>query len=177
MGRGVTAELAGLRLEGASFEVDLEPRPELTPAGAEQAVMRFSANPGEPLAPLARVASGGELARVMLAIKTVGATADTLPTLVFDEVDAGIGGEAALQVGLRLAGLGAFKQVLVVTHLAQIAAYGDRHLLVEKAPGAGGRNLGAVRELATGDGRAAELARMMSGTVTDKALARAHELL
>jgi DNA repair protein RecN (Recombination protein N) len=177
MGRGVTAELAGLRLEGARFEVDLEPRPELTPAGAEQVVMRFSANPGEPLAPLARVASGGELARVMLAIKTVGATADTLPTLVFDEVDAGIGGEAALQVGLRLAGLGAAKQVLVVTHLAQIAAYGDRHLLVEKAPGAGGRNLVAVRELAAGDGRAAELARMMSGTVTDKALARAHELL
>ena len=177
MGRGVTAELAGLRLEGARFVVELEPRPELTPAGAEQAVMRFSANPGEPLALLARVASGGELARVMLAIKTVGAAADSLPTLVFDEVDAGIGGEAALQVGLRLAGLGASKQVLVVTHLAQIAAYGDRHLLVEKAPGAEGRNLVAVRRLAAGDGRAAELARMMSGSVTDKALARAHELL
>jgi DNA repair protein RecN (Recombination protein N) len=177
MGQGVTAELAGLRLEGARFRVDLEPRPELTPSGAEQAVMRFSANPGEPLAPLARVASGGELARLMLAVKTVGAAADSPPTLVFDEVDAGIGGEAALQVGLRLAGLGAAKQVLVVTHLAQIAAYGDRHLLVEKAPGAEGRNLVAVRVLAAGDGRAAELARMMSGSVTDKALARAHELL
>ena len=73
MGREVTGELAGLRLEGAHFEVGLEPRPELTPSGAEQALMRFSANPGEPLGPLARVASGGELARVMLAIKTVGA--------------------------------------------------------------------------------------------------------
>jgi DNA repair protein RecN (Recombination protein N) len=179
MGAGVSAELAGLRLESARFEVALEARPELTPAGAEQAVMRFSANPGEPLAPLARVASGGELARVMLAIKTVGAAADSLPTLVFDEVDAGIGGEAALQVGIRLAALGAAKQVLVVTHLAQIAAFGDRHLLVEKALGAEGRNLVAVRELAGdgGGGRAAELARMMSGSVTDKALARARELL
>jgi DNA repair protein RecN (Recombination protein N) len=177
MGREVSAELAGLRLEGARFEVALEPRPELTPAGAEQALMRFSANPGEPLGPLSRVASGGELARVMLAIKTVGAEADSLPTLVFDEVDAGIGGEAALQVGVRLAALGATKQVLVVTHLAQIAAFGDHHLLVEKAVGGEGRNLVAVRELAGPGGRAPELARMMSGSVTDKALARAHELL
>jgi DNA repair protein RecN (Recombination protein N) len=177
MGRHVSEELAGLRLEGARFEVGLEPRPELTPAGAEQALMRFSANPGEPLGLLARVASGGELARVMLAIKTVGAEADSLPTLVFDEVDAGIGGEAALQVGVRLAALGATKQVLVVTHLAQIAAFGDHHLLVEKASGAEGRNLVAVRELAGPQGRAPELARMMSGSVTDKALARAHELL
>jgi DNA repair protein RecN (Recombination protein N) len=113
----------------------------------------------------------------MLAIKTVGAEADSLPTLVFDEVDAGIGGEAALQVGVRLAALGATKQVLVVTHLAQIAAFGDHHLLVEKSAGAEGRNLVAVRELAGPHGRAPELARMMSGTVTDKALARAHELL
>jgi DNA repair protein RecN (Recombination protein N) len=113
----------------------------------------------------------------MLAIKTVGAAADSLPTLVFDEVDAGIGGEAALQVGVRLAALGGTRQVLVVTHLAQIAAYGDHHLVVEKAVGAEGRNLVAVRELEGAGGRAAELARMMSGSVTDKALARAHELL
>ena len=177
MSREVGVELAGLRLEGARFEVALEPRPELTPAGAEQALMRFSANPGEPLGPLARVASGGELARVMLAIKTVGAEADRLPTLVFDEVDAGIGGEAALQVGVRLAALGATKQVLVVTHLAQIAAFGDHHLVVEKTVGAQGRNLVRVRELDGAEGRAGELARMMSGSVTAKALARAHELL
>jgi DNA repair protein RecN (Recombination protein N) len=139
--------------------------------------MRFSANPGEPLGPLARVASGGELARVMLAIKTVGAEADRLPTLVFDEVDAGIGGEAALQVGVRLAALGATKQVLVVTHLAQIAAFGDHHLVVEKAAGVEGRNLVSVRELDGAAARAPELARMMSGSVTAKALARAHELL
>src|SRR5207302_400267 len=141
LARQVAAELGGLRLAGARFEVAFEPRTELGPEGAEQAVMMFSANPGEPLGALARVASGGELARVMLAIKTVGAEADRLPTLIFDEVDAGIGGEAALQVSVRLRGLGGAKQVLVVTHLAQIACFGDHHLVVEKRLGEEGRNL------------------------------------
>jgi DNA repair protein RecN (Recombination protein N) len=173
----VAAELTGLRLEGARFEVALRARPEIGPNGAESAEMMFSANPGEPIAPLARVASGGELARLMLAIKTVGADADRLPTLVFDEVDAGIGGEAAVQVGLRLKALGARHQVLVVTHLAQIAAFADHHLLVEKVPGEDGRNVVSVRELTSDEDRAKELARMMSGGVTPKAMARAHELL
>jgi DNA repair protein RecN (Recombination protein N) len=177
MQKAVTAELAGLRLEGSRFEVELRPGTEIGPGGAEVAEMMFSANPGEPIAPLARVASGGELARLMLAIKTVGADADRLPTLVFDEVDAGIGGEAAIQVGLRLKGLGARHQVLVVTHLAQIASFADHHLVVEKSPGADGRNVVTVRELTSDEERAAELARMMSGGVTPKALARAHELL
>src|SRR6266851_163467 len=109
--------------------------------------------------------------------KAVGADADRMPTLVFDEVDAGIGGEAATQVGLRLKALGIKRQVLVVTHLAQIASFADHHLLVEKSPGADGRNVVSVRELRSEDERAAELARMMSGGVTAKALARAHELL
>jgi DNA repair protein RecN (Recombination protein N) len=139
--------------------------------------MMFSANPGEPIAPLAKVASGGELARVMLAIKTAGAGADMVPTLVFDEVDAGIGGEAAIQVGMRLKKLGARHQVLVVTHLAQIASFADHHLVVEKAPGRDGRNVVTVRELGTDEEKARELARMMSGGVTAKAMARAHELL
>src|SRR5207302_1339093 len=130
-----------------------------TADGAESAEMMFSANPGEPLAPLARVASGGELARVMLAIRAVGAQAERLPTLIFDEVDAGIGGEAALQVGLRLKALGTGRQVLVVTHLAQIACFADHHLVVEKAAGPEGRNLVRVRELTTREERATELAR------------------
>ena len=177
MQKAVAGELAGLRLEGARFEIALRPVAEIGPTGAEGAEMMFSANPGEPLQPLARVASGGELARVMLAIKTVGADADRLPTLVFDEVDAGIGGEAAVQVGLRLKALGSRHQVLVVTHLAQIAAFADHHLLVEKSPGPDGRNVVSVRELTSDDERARELARMMSGGVTAKAVARAHELL
>src|SRR5262249_44955154 len=125
----------------------------------------------------ARVASGGELSRVMLAIRAAGAESEELPTLVFDEVDAGIGGEAAVQVGLRLKALGARRQVLVVTHLAQIACFADHHLIVEKAPDAGGRHVVRVRELVNEEERARELARMMSGTITDKALARAHELI
>ena len=177
MQKAVAAELDGLRLEGARFAVELLPRPEIAPEGAEVVEMMLSANPGEPLAPLARVASGGELARLMLAIKTVGADADRLPTLVFDEVDAGIGGEAAIQVGLRLKALGTKRQVLVVTHLAQIASFADHHLVVEKSPGADGRNVVSVRELSSDEERAAELARMMSGGVTPKALARARELL
>jgi DNA repair protein RecN (Recombination protein N) len=177
MQKAVTAELDGLRLEGARFEIELRAQAEIGPAGAEVAEMMFSANPGEPLAPLARVASGGELARVMLAVKTVGADADRLPTLVFDEVDSGIGGEAAIQVGLRLKALGARHQVLVVTHLAQIASFADHHLLVEKSPGTDGRNVVTVRELTSDEDRARELARMMSGGVTAKAVARAHELL
>jgi DNA repair protein RecN (Recombination protein N) len=173
----VADELQGLRLEGSRFEIILRPLDEIGPAGAEAAEMMFSANPGEPIAPLARVASGGELARVMLAVKSATADADRLPTMVFDEVDAGIGGEAAIQVGLRLKALGARHQVLVVTHLAQIASFADHHLLVEKAPGHDGRNVVTVRELVSGEEKAAELARMMSGSVTDKAMARARELL
>ena len=177
MEKAVDAELQGLRLDGSRFEVSLRVLGDVGPTGAEESEMMFSANPGEPLAPLAKVASGGELARVMLAIKTVGADADRLPTMVFDEVDSGIGGEAAIQVGLRLKALGARHQVLVVTHLAQIASFADHHLVVEKAPGRDGRNLVTVRELTRTDERAAELARMMSGGVTAKAVARAHELL
>ena len=177
MQNAVAAELQGLRLEGARFGVELRSKADIDATGAEAAEMMFSANPGEPIAPLARVASGGELARVMLAIKTVAADTDRLPTMVFDEVDAGIGGEAAIQVGLRLKALGARHQVLVVTHLAQIASFADHHLAVEKSPGRDGRNVVTVRELTSEADKAAELARMMSGGVTDKAMARAHELL
>ena len=177
MEKAVSAELLGLRLEGSRFEVALQPQADIGPTGAEVAEMMFSANPGEPIAPLAKVASGGELARVMLAIKTVNADADRLATLVFDEVDAGIGGEAAIQVGLRLKALGARHQVLVVTHLAQIASFADHHLVVEKAPDREGRNVVVVRELKSEEEKARELARMMSGGVTVKAVARARELL
>jgi len=177
MEEAVTAELEGLRLEGARFAVELRPVADIVAGGAEVAEMMFSANPGEPMAPLARVASGGELARLMLAIKTVSAAVDRIPTLVFDEVDAGIGGETAVQVGVRLKALGARHQVLVVTHLAQIACFADHHLVVEKSPGPDGRNVVGVRELRSDDERSHELARMMSGGVTPKALARARELL
>ena len=177
MQAAVIAELEGLRLEGSRFAVELREKADIGPDGADAVELMFSANQGEPIAPLARVASGGELARLMLAIKTVSAAVDQIPTLVFDEVDAGIGGETAVQVGTRLKALGARHQVLVVTHLAQIASFADHHLVVEKSPGPDGRNVVGVRELRSDDDRAHELARMMSGGVTVKALARARELL
>ncbi|MDQ6773656.1 MAG: DNA repair protein RecN, partial [Candidatus Dormibacteraeota bacterium] len=177
LGPAVAAELAGLGLEGSAFEVRLTARDVLGADGAEQALMWFSANAGEPPAPLARVASGGELSRVMLAVRSASAEVDPVPTLVFDEVDAGIGGEAATQVGLRLSRLGVCQQVLVVTHLAQIAAFADQHLVVEKAAGQDGRIVVRVRRLQGPEERALELARMMSGRVTAKAIARAQELM
>jgi DNA repair protein RecN (Recombination protein N) len=120
---------------------------------------RFAANPGEELAPLARVASGGELARTMLALRLV--ITEAPPTLVFDEVDAGIGGEAALAVGRALARLGAPHQVLVVTHLAQVAAYADAQVAVDKREDRG-RTLVTAASV-DGDARAIELSRMLSG--------------
>lgn len=172
----VATELAGLGLSGARFEISLHGA-ELGPGGRDGVEMRFTANPGEPMAALARVASGGELARVMLAIKSATAEVDRLPTLVFDEVDAGIGGEVARQVGLRLKQLGAHRQVLVVTHLAQIAAFAGHHLAVRKQESSDGRRVVLVEELRERRARAEELARMMSGAVTAKAVARAEEML
>jgi DNA repair protein RecN (Recombination protein N) len=176
LGRDVKEELAGLSLADAAFEVRLLPRTQPTAEGAEQAEMVFSANPGEAAAPLVKVASGGELARVMLAIRTAGAEADRLPTLVFDEVDAGIGGEAAVQVGFRLKRLGAVRQVLVVTHLAQVAAHADRQVSVRKGE-VDGRTVALTTELGPEE-RIVELSRMLSGSPdSDTARRHARELL
>jgi DNA repair protein RecN (Recombination protein N) len=121
----------------------------------------LGANPGEPLLPLSKVASGGELARTMLALRLV-VVADAPPTMVFDEVDAGIGGEAALAVGQALAAVGRQHQVLVVTHLAQVAAFADQQLAVTKRLRRS-RIVAAVRALDP-EARVVELARMLSGT-------------
>jgi DNA repair protein RecN (Recombination protein N) len=129
----------------------------------------LAANPGEDLAPLARVASGGELARTMLALRLV--VTEAPPTLVFDEVDAGVGGQAALAVGRSLASLGATHQVLVVTHLAQVAAYADAQVAVDKRE-ANGRTVVSASAVG-GDARAVELSRMLSG-MPSSATARDH---
>ena len=137
----------------------------------------LAANPGEPAAPLTKVASGGELARTMLALRLAltgagrGDAGGAVPTLVFDEVDAGIGGEAALAVGRSLAALSRDHQVLVVTHLAQVAAFADSQVVVEKEE-SGGRTI-STASVAEGDGRIRELARMLSGQ-PDAGPARAH---
>jgi DNA repair protein RecN (Recombination protein N) len=139
--------------------------------GLDRVEMRLSANPGLPMRPLAKAASGGELSRVMLAVRVVLAGVDRTPTLVFDEVDAGVGGRTAAAVGQRLARLARSHQVLVVTHLPQIAAYADRHFVVEKRSAAGQTST-AVRALDTG-GRVTELSRMLSG-MEGSGLAQAH---
>ncbi|MGH9018075.1 MAG: DNA repair protein RecN, partial [Acidimicrobiales bacterium] len=140
----------------------------------EDVTLLLGANPGEPVLPLAKVASGGELARAMLALRLV--LTDAPPTIVFDEVDAGIGGEAALAVGRALAEVATGHQVLVVTHLAQVAAYAGHQVGVHKEV-TGNRTL-AVSAALDDDGRVVELARMLSGQPeSDTARRHARELL
>ena len=174
----VTAELRPLRLERARFTVSLEPlQPEAwTARGMEQASFLIAANPGQPPGPLARVASGGELSRLMLALKVVLAGRSQVPTLVFDEVDSGVGGATAAGVGERLARVADGVQVLVVTHSPQVAARGDHHLRILKTVA---RDRTETRaEPLEGRGRREEIARMLAGeTVTEAARAAADSLL
>jgi len=166
LAKGVLAEMKELALGAARFEVLVEegagdPVEEATEAGPGRVEFLFQANPGEPLLPLARVASGGELARVALALKSRLAEADRTPVLVFDEVDAEVGGRLGPAVAARLRAVAAGRQVLVVTHIPSIAAAADQHLRVTKEV-AGGRTTAAVEEL-SGAARERELAEMVSG--------------
>ena len=167
----VERALRALGMERAVFEVGLEPAAEIGARGADRVELRLSTNPGEEVKALARVASGGELSRTMLALKSVLARADRVPTLVFDEVDAGIGGRVASVVAQTLASAAEGRQVLCVTHLAPIAAFAAHHLRVSKSV-RGGRTRMAVAPLA-GDERVEEVARMLGGTTTTAA-AREH---
>ncbi len=161
-----------LALPGATFRVRREPRDFAAWGidGPESVEFLFSAHAGEEPRPLQRIASGGELSRVMLALKGVLGEADTARVLVFDEVDAGIGGATGLAVGRRLASLARGRQVLVVTHLAQVAAFADAHVVVSKATSED-RTVTIVTPV-TGEERVAEIARMLAGG--DSGLGRAH---
>ncbi|HEY3438137.1 MAG TPA: DNA repair protein RecN [Actinotalea sp.] len=186
LGEAVTEELNGLAMASAQLEVRLTPTPELGPWGAEDVEMLLVAHAGAPARPLGQGASGGELSRVMLAIEVALATsphsaAAHPPTFVFDEVDAGVGGKAAVEVGRRLAELGRQAQVVVVTHLAQVAAFADHHLVVTKSHDAASAadvvTQSDVR-LVEGPERVTELARMLSGQEDSAtALEHAAELL
>jgi DNA repair protein RecN (Recombination protein N) len=187
----VTAELTGLAMPHARIEVAVLSRPAgrgepslevagaevgVTADGADEVEIRLLAHPGAPSLPLQRGASGGELSRVMLAIEVVFAGAGGPPTLVFDEVDAGVGGRAAVEIGRRLARLARNHQVLVVTHLPQVAAFADRHLVVAKNT-SGAVTTSGVRLVEDTD-RARELARMLAGLPdSDLGIAHAEELL
>jgi DNA repair protein RecN (Recombination protein N) len=189
----VSAELAGLAMPDARVQVEVSTRvpiagqPTLTvdgrtvgvtADGIDEIQLLLRPHPGAPALPIARGASGGELSRVMLALEVCLAGTEPVPTLVFDEVDAGVGGRAAVQVGRRLARLARDRQVLVVTHLPQVAAFADRHLVVDKPPagGTGGVTASDVH-LVDGDERVAELARMLAGSDTETAREHAAELL
>jgi DNA repair protein RecN (Recombination protein N) len=178
LGKAVMAELPPLKLDKASFVVRLMPLPEAqwSADGAERVVFEVATNPGQEPGPLARIASGGELARLMLAIKVVLARVGSVPSLVFDEVDTGIGGATAAAVGERLVRLGRTVQVLVVTHAPQIAARADHHWRVEKTT-RGARASVTARPLEP-QARREEIARMLAGaSITDAARAAADSLL
>src|SRR5213593_2557972 len=161
--RALVAELEALAFTGARLEVrfaETEDRA-LGPEGWDEVEFFLSTNPGEEPRSLARVASGGELSRIMLALKTLAAADERGATLIFDEVDAGIGGAVAEVVGRKLRQLGRARQVLCITHLPLIAAFADHHVVVTKRV-EDGRTVSSVRPLATSE-RAAELARMLGG--------------
>lgn len=161
--RRMIDELAALGMEGAQFGVAQETDDDAVNAeGVDRIEFLLAANPGEPAKPLARVASGGELSRIMLALKALTAAAGETPILIFDEVDAGIGGSVALAVARRLKALARTRQLLCITHLAQIAAYADHHVAVEKRP-SGDRVITCARTLDAGQ-RVAEVSRMLGGT-------------
>lgn len=170
----VKAELKELAMEKAEFTIEIKPVA-VSSAGIDSIEFLFSANKGELPKPLNRAASGGELSRIMLALKGILAGVDKIPVLIFDEVDAGIGGMTAKSVGIRLKNLGERHQVLCITHLPQIAAMADHHIMVEKVQRKEGVRV-KLKKLSLKE-REEEIARMLSGKVTDISIRHAREML
>jgi DNA repair protein RecN (Recombination protein N) len=179
MTTSVEAELAALKMEQAIFQVMVssDESPEgIGPTGCDRVEFLLSSNPGEPPRPLGRVASGGELSRIMLALKTVLAEMDQVPVLVFDEIDTGVGGAVAAAMGTKLRKLGSFHQVFCITHLPQVASQAEHHVLVEK--GLDGQRTSTSVRMLKGVGREEEIARMLGGaTITKKVRETAAELI
>jgi DNA repair protein RecN (Recombination protein N) len=167
----VTAELAALAMPHARIFVVLTKLDEPGPHGIDDVEIRLAPHPSAPALPLHKGASGGELSRVMLAIEVVFAGADPVPTFVFDEVDAGVGGKAAVEIGRRLAKLARLAQVIVVTHLPQVAAFADNHLVVAKSDDGTITSSGVIR--LDHEGRVRELSRMLAG-LEDSEFGQAH---
>jgi DNA repair protein RecN (Recombination protein N) len=174
LGEKISQELRALGFTKSTFQVEITPAAKASASGADHVEFIFAPNPGEAARPLRAIASSGEMARVMLAVKTTLAEVDEIPILIFDEVDANVGGETAGQVGKKLRGLGKSHQVLCITHLPQVAAQGQSHFAVEKRVKQN-RTLTELTEL-EGPARQRELARMLGGQ-TQAALALAKSLL
>ncbi len=176
LGARITDELSHLAMGSATVSVAVEDAGRFTGEGRDDIEIRLASGSGTAARAVTKAASGGELSRVMLAIEVATATeSSSVPTFVFDEVDAGVGGRAALDVGARLAALARHAQVVVVTHLAQVAAHADRHLVVERSDD-GHVTRSGVHEV-DGEQRVAELARMLGGSGTDAALEHARDLM
>ena len=177
----IVANLKDLAFGNPAFKIDIHQEKDhegkyiINVHGMDRIEFLFSANPGEPSKPLSRIISGGELSRVMLALKSILAEVDSLPVLIFDEVDAGIGGRTAESVGKKLRAISGKHQLLCITHLPQIASLGDFHLKIEKKD-TNKRVTVEVREI-DGKERLDEIARMLSGTSTETSLKHAEELL
>lgn len=172
----VCGELKFLDMPGVRFEIKVTPVRELRPDGADEVEFLISANPGESPMPLSKIASGGELSRVMLALIYVLASNDGIPTMIFDEIDAGISGKTSRKVGMRLRGISKDTQVLCVTHSAQIASLADRHFLISKSE-VDGRTETEVRPLDE-EGRVAEVARILGGiNITELQREAAREMI
>ena len=174
----ISDAMQSLSLQGGKFEAQLEPLPEArwNAQGCEQIEFLVSANPGQPVKPLTKVASGGELSRISLAIQVITAQAARIPTLIFDEVDVGIGGRVAEIVGLQLRALGQHRQVVCVTHLPQVAALGHHHLQVSKQTGKD-TTVTEIKQL-DNQQRIDEVARMLGGIeITDQTLSHAKEMI
>jgi DNA repair protein RecN (Recombination protein N) len=171
----VASELAPLKLDAARFRSAISAA-EPGPSGADRVEFEVSTNPGAPFGPLTRIASGGELSRFILALKVALAEAGTASTMIFDEVDRGVGGAVASAIGERLARLAEQSQVLVVTHSPQVAARASHHYRIEKSHGPEGTRT-TVRKLSAEE-RREEIARMLSGaSITEEARAQASRLL
>ena len=162
-------------MRGGRFDAVLVPTPERMRFGRESVSFEIATHPGQAPGPLSRVASGGELSRVALAIEVAASEVGEVPTLVFDEVDTGIGGAVAATVGRMLQALGARRQILCVTHLPQVAAHADHHFRVAKSGDAG--EVTSDLKALSGSARVDELARMLAGSeITAKTRAHAREL-
>ncbi len=171
----IMRELSDLGMAATRFEVSVEPQP-VTAKGADRVEFLLSPNPGEPLRPLARIASGGEMSRIMLAMKGVLVRAGATPTMIFDEVDVGVGGRTAQTIADKLGALAGQAQILCITHLPQIASRADTHFAIEKRVEAG-RTTVSVTPL-DADGRVEEIARMLGGTRrTEAVVQHAREML
>jgi DNA repair protein RecN (Recombination protein N) len=177
--KAVLGELPPLKLERARFQTRVDTdEAKAGPFGIDRVEFLVAANPGTPLSPLMKVASGGELARFMLALKAVLAVKGSAPTLVFDEIDTGVGGAVADAIGVRLSHLAAKLQVLAVTHSPQVAARAAQHFLISKMEEIGSHRMVTRVQLLSAQSRREEIARMLSGAqVTKEARAQAEKLL